>query len=86
MVLVATLVDGLEIDFMRLLISVIHERDFKTSTTYPFACMIFQLCRDAVVPRWHSDVLHTPNGIVDMDLIRDESNVEAPRYGLAAAE
>ena len=47
-VLVAALVAG-GIDFARLLISVIHERDFKTSTTYLFACMIFHLCRDAGV-------------------------------------
>ena len=46
-VLVAALVAGLEIDFASLLIFVIHMRDFKTSTTYPFAYMIFQLCRDA---------------------------------------
>lgn len=43
-VLVATLADGLEVDFARLLISVIHESAFKASTTYPFPCMIFQLC------------------------------------------
>ena len=40
-VLVASLVDGLEINFARLLIIVIHERDFTSSITYPFTCMIF---------------------------------------------
>ena len=56
-VLVATLVDGLEINFAKLLIMVIHERDFKASTTYPFACLIFHLCGDAGVPIWHCDTL-----------------------------
>lgn len=37
---VATLVAGLEI-FAKLLISVIHEMDFKTFTTYPFTSLIF---------------------------------------------
>ena len=41
--LVAALEVGLEIDFARVLILVIHERDFKTSTTYPFAYLTFQL-------------------------------------------
>ena len=40
-VLVEALVVGLEIDYPRVLITVIHERAFKTSTTYPFACLIF---------------------------------------------
>ena len=55
-VLVAAMVDVFEIDFARLLIYVIHERVFKASTTYPFACMTFQLCRNDGVPIWHIDV------------------------------
>ena len=35
-VMVETLVSGLEIDFAKLLISVIHERLLKSSTAYPF--------------------------------------------------
>ena len=48
-VLVATLVAGFEIDFTKLLILMIHERAFKTSTTYQFTCIIFHLCTDAGV-------------------------------------
>ena len=77
----AVLVAGLEIVFVRLLISVIHERDFKASTTYPFVYMIFQLCTDVGVPLWHCDVLLTPIGFMDISLIRDEVNVAAPRRG-----
>lgn len=77
-VLVAALVARLEINFVRLLISVIHERAFKTTTAYSLACMIFQLCRNAGVPIYHCDVLRTPPGIVDIGLIRDEANVVAP--------
>ena len=80
-VVVATLVDELEINFAKLLISMIHERDFKSSTTYPFARMIFLLYKDDGVPLWHCDVLCTPTGIVDIYLIRDETDVEAPRQG-----
>ena len=43
------MVARLEFDFVRFLISMIHKRAFKNSTTYSFACMIFQLCRDAGV-------------------------------------
>uniref|UniRef100_M1E0N2 Integrase core domain containing protein n=1 Tax=Solanum tuberosum TaxID=4113 RepID=M1E0N2_SOLTU len=49
-VMVAALVAGVQIDFTRMLLAEIHERAFKTSTTYPFPC-----------------------------LIRDETNVAAPR-------
>ena len=80
-VFLATLVVGLEIDVAKSLISVIHKRDFKFSTTYPFPCMIYQLCRDAGVPIWHRDVLHTPTGTVDTGLIRDEANEVAPWCG-----
>lgn len=44
-VLVATMVVKLEVDYAQVLISVIYERDFKTSTTYPFACLIFRYTR-----------------------------------------
>uniref|UniRef100_M1DKC2 Integrase core domain containing protein n=1 Tax=Solanum tuberosum TaxID=4113 RepID=M1DKC2_SOLTU len=42
-VMVTALVAGVEIDFSRMLLAEIHERAFKTSTTYPFPCLIFQL-------------------------------------------
>ena len=48
-----------------------HEREFKVTTTYPFPCMIFALCRSAGVPIWHVDQLKTPQGTVDVVLIRD---------------
>ena len=73
------MVSRLEIDFARFLISVIHKRAFKNSTTYSFACMIFQLCSDAGVTLYLSKVIRTPIGIVDIGLIRDEANVIAPR-------
>ena len=58
-----------------------HEREFKVTTTYPFPCIIFALCRSAGVPIWHVDQLKTPQGIVDVGLIRDEANELAPRRG-----
>lgn len=42
-VVVAALVVGINIDFFCRLLAEIHERAFKTSTTYPFRCLIFQL-------------------------------------------
>ncbi|KAG5600404.1 hypothetical protein H5410_031774 [Solanum commersonii] len=78
-VMVATLVAGVEIDFARMLLAEIHERAFRTSTTYPFPCLIFQLCRDSGVPIWHCDRLIHPTGALDIGLIRDEANVAAPR-------
>uniref|UniRef100_M1DUE6 Integrase core domain containing protein n=1 Tax=Solanum tuberosum TaxID=4113 RepID=M1DUE6_SOLTU len=39
-VMVAVFVAGLGIDFPRMLLTEIHERAFKTSTTYPFPCLI----------------------------------------------
>ena len=58
-----------------------HERAFKVTTTYPFPCMIFSLCRSAGVPIWHVDQLKTPQGTVDIGLIRDEGNELSPRRG-----
>ena len=51
-VMVAALVAGVEIDYARMLLAEIHEKDFRTSTTYPFPCLIFHLCRDSGVPIW----------------------------------
>lgn len=65
----------MDIDFVKLLISVIHGRAFKNSTTYPFACIIFQLCSNVGVPIWHRDALHTPIRTVGIRLTRDEANV-----------
>ena len=70
-----------EVDFAWLLQAVMHERTFKVTTTYPFPCMIFSLCRSAGVPIWHVDQLKTPQGTVDIGLIGDEANKLAPCRG-----
>ena len=79
--MIPALVVGLEIDYAKLLTSVIRERAFKTATTYPLTCFVFQLCRDDRVPIHHYDVLRTRTRTVDIGLIRDEANVAAPRRG-----
>jgi len=80
-VMVAALVAGLDINFPRLLLGELHEKTFKTTTIYPFPCMIFQLCRDAGVPIWHCDKLVHATGTLDIRLIQDDTNVAAPRRG-----
>ena len=77
--LIAAMKAGFEVDFTWLLQVVMHERAFKVTTTCPFPCMIFALCRTAGVPIWHIDQLKTPQGTVDVGLIRDEANEFAPR-------
>ena len=54
-VLMAAMIAGFEVDFAWLLQAVMHKRAFKVTTTYPFPCMIFSLCRSADVPIWHVD-------------------------------
>lgn len=56
-VMLATLMAGLELDFARIVITEIHEKAFKTTTTLPFLCIIFHLCRAALVTIWHCDRL-----------------------------
>ena len=58
-----------------------YERAFKVTTTYPFTCMILSLCRSAGVPIWHVDQLKTPQGTVDVGLIRDKANELGPCRG-----
>ena len=77
----AAMIAGFEVDFAWLLQAVMHERAFKVTTTYPFPCMIFSLCRSAGVPIWHVDQLKTPLGTVDIGLIRDEANELDPHRG-----
>lgn len=43
--------------------------------------MIYHLCRDAGVTRWHYDAFHTLTGIMDIFLIKDEDNAAAPQLG-----
>ncbi|TMW83440.1 hypothetical protein EJD97_001678 [Solanum chilense] len=80
-VLMAAMIAGFEVDFAWLLQAVMHERAFKVTTTYPFPCMIFSLCRYAGVPIWHVDQLKTPQGSFDVGLIRDGANELVPRRG-----
>ena len=77
----AARIAGFEVDFAWILQEVMHEREFKVTTTYPFPCMIFALCRSAGVPIWHVDQLKTSQGTVHIGLIRDEANELAPRRG-----
>ena len=79
--LMAMMIAGFEVDFVWLLQEVMHERDFKVTTTYPFPCMFFAFCRSASVPIWNVDQLKTPQGTVDVGLIRDEANEFAPCRG-----
>ena len=73
-VLMEAMIAGFEVNFACLLQAVMHERDFKVTTTYPFPCMISSLCRSTGVPIWRVDQLKTPLGTVDIGLIRDEAN------------
>ncbi|KAG5585933.1 hypothetical protein H5410_046367 [Solanum commersonii] len=81
-VMAAVLVAGVEIDFARMLLAEIHERAFRTSTTYPFPCLIFQLCRDSGVPIWHSDRLVHPIGALDIVSIGPNSSRSTPQLGV----
>ena len=71
----------MKVDFSKLLISVIHGRDFKASNTYPFSYTIFQLCRDTAVTIWHRDVLRALTRTVDIGLITEEANEATPWRG-----
>ena len=76
--LIAAMIAEFEVDFAWLLQAVMYEREIKVTTTYPFPCMIFALCRSAGVPICHIDQLRTPPGTIDVGLIRDEANELAP--------
>ena len=77
----AVIIAWFEVDFAWILQAVMHESAFKVTTTYPFPCMVFALCRLAGVHVWHIAVLKTPSDIVDIVLIRDEDNVLSPNRG-----
>ena len=49
--MIAAMIVGFKVDFAWLLQAVMHERAFKVTTTYPFPCMIFALCRYYLL--WH---------------------------------
>lgn len=81
--MIAAIIAGLEIDFASILIAEIHERDFRTTTTLPFPCLIFHLCREASVPVWNCDRLLDATKTLDISLIQDDANLatygESPR-------
>uniref|UniRef100_M1DP51 Putative plant transposon protein domain-containing protein n=1 Tax=Solanum tuberosum TaxID=4113 RepID=M1DP51_SOLTU len=77
-VMLETLVEGLEIDFAWILIAKIHDRALKTTTTFPFHCLIFHLCRAVVVPIFQCDILIGATKTMDIVLIRDNANLVAP--------
>ena len=70
-----------KVDFAWILQTIMHERAFRVTTTYPFPCMIFSLCGSACVPIWHVDQLKTPLGTVNIGLITNEANELAPCRG-----
>ena len=78
-VLMVAMISGFEVDFAWLLQAVMYERAFKVTTTYPFPCMVFSLCRSAGVPIWHVDQLKTPLVTFDIGLISNKANELAPR-------
>ncbi|KAG5572139.1 hypothetical protein H5410_061905 [Solanum commersonii] len=65
--MVAALVAGVEIDFAASLWRR-STRALRTSTTYPFPCLIFRLCEGLGVRR-HCDRLVHPTGALDAGLI-----------------
>ena len=48
-VLMAAIVAGFEVDFAWMLQAVMHVRAFKTTSTYPFVCMVIKLYRSVRV-------------------------------------
>uniref|UniRef100_M1DK40 Integrase core domain containing protein n=1 Tax=Solanum tuberosum TaxID=4113 RepID=M1DK40_SOLTU len=75
---------SLEVDFSRIIIAEIHDRVFYKTTTMPFLCLIFRLCREATIPLWPFDRLVEVFKTVDMGLIKDDANHTAPRKGHTA--
>lgn len=80
-VLMVAMVVGFEVDFTWLLQLMMHERDFTSTTTYLVPCIVFEFGRSSGVPVWHIDVMKTPPGIVDINLIWEEANELAPNRG-----
>uniref|UniRef100_M1DIP8 Integrase core domain containing protein n=1 Tax=Solanum tuberosum TaxID=4113 RepID=M1DIP8_SOLTU len=78
-VMLAAFMAGLEIDDAHILITELHERAFKATTTLPFPCLIFQLYRDACFSILNCDRLHDMTKSLDISLIRDDANLAAPR-------
>ena len=77
-VLMAAMIAGFEVYLACLLQAVMHERAFKVTTTNPFSCTVFALCRSSGLPIWHIDHIKTPPGNIDIGLIRAEVNKFAP--------
>lgn len=56
-VMAVALLSRLKIDFSYMIIVEIHERAFKSTTTYPFPYLIFHMYRDSRVHVLHCDKL-----------------------------
>lgn len=76
--MMASMVAGFEVDFAWLLQVVIHETVFKATTTQPFPCMVFKVCRFIAVLMWHIDVIKATPDTVDIVFMRYEANELAP--------
>lgn len=74
-------VERLKIDFTQMITTEIHKKAIKTSTTYSFPYVIFQLCTDAGVPIWPYDRLCKQTFTPDIGLIKDEANIATPHKG-----
>ena len=77
----AAMIAGFEVDFAWILQAIMHERDFKVTTTYPFPCMVFFVYGSTSVPVWHIDQIKTTQGSIDIGRIKDEANELAPHRG-----
>uniref|UniRef100_M1DKL7 Integrase core domain containing protein n=1 Tax=Solanum tuberosum TaxID=4113 RepID=M1DKL7_SOLTU len=92
-VMVATLVARVEIDFARMLLAEIHERAFKTSTTYPFPCLIRDVANVAAprkepyveVPPLGADLADTVGQAQGGDLIIPDHSDTVPASSSQAA-
>uniref|UniRef100_M1DEJ7 Putative plant transposon protein domain-containing protein n=1 Tax=Solanum tuberosum TaxID=4113 RepID=M1DEJ7_SOLTU len=77
-VMLVALLVRLEIDFTQIIISEIHERAFRRTTTFPFPCLIFRMCKESIVSIWHCERLVKVTKTVDVRLIQDDTNPVAP--------
>ncbi|KAG5615758.1 hypothetical protein H5410_015582 [Solanum commersonii] len=77
-VMVVALVAGVDIDFARMLLAEIHERAFRTSTTYPFPCLIFRQ-QDSEVQKLEAQMatlLHHIQPWIQKSIVESEARVE----------
>ena len=65
-VIMPAIIAGFKVDFAWILHAFMQEKAFMVTTTYPFSCMVFSLCRSTDVPIWHIDQINTPPSTVDI--------------------